>query len=153
MQGCGSSPAPVDSTGMRRVTSPPALVLLPLVALLAAGCQRPDNPAERYERFARAARAGEVGAVWAMLSKDSQERIRARGKELAGGEKVAGADLGAANLVLGDLAPAAPRVKSATVLRESKDQAVVAVEVEGGERGEVTLVREGEEWKVVLPGG
>lgn len=134
---------------MRRVTSARALVL-PLVALLATGCQRPDNPAERYERFARAARTGDVGGVWAMLSRDSQDRIRARGKELAGGAKVAGADLGARNLVLGDLAPTAPKVKSATVLRESQDRAVVAVEVEGGERGEVTLVREAKEWKVVV---
>ncbi|HYD39457.1 MAG TPA: hypothetical protein VEB43_01395 [Anaeromyxobacter sp.] len=137
---------------MRRATSGRALVL-PFVAFLAAACQRPDNPAERYERFARAARAGDVGAVWAMLSKDSQDRLRARSKELEGSAQVPGADVQVANLVLGDLAPTAPKVKSATVLRESRDRAVVAVEVEGGERGEVSLVREGQEWKVVLPGG
>ncbi len=136
---------------MRRATSLRALPLA-LVALLVGGCQRPDNPAERYERFARAARSGDVGAVWAMLSKESQDRLRARGKELEGGAKVPGADLRLANLILGDLAPTAPKVKSATVLRESQDRAVVAVEAEGGERGEVSLVREGQEWKVVLPG-
>ena len=123
-----------------------------LSALLATACRAPENPAQRYERFAQAARDGDVGAVWAMLSKASQDRIRARGKELEGGKPVPGVDLGPASLVLGDLAPTAPKVKKATVVRESQGQAVVAVEVEGGERGEVTLVREGKDWKVVLPG-
>ncbi len=134
---------------MRRATSARA-VLLPLLALLAAGCQRPDNPAARYERFARAARGGDYGAVWAMLSRASQDRLRARSKELRGGADVPGADLQVANLLVGDLAPTAPKVKSATVLRESRERAVVAVEVEGGARGEVSLVREGKEWKVIV---
>lgn len=132
---------------MRRL---PALLA---VAFLATACKGPENPAQRYQRFAQAARDGDVGAVWSMLSKDSQERIRARGKGLEGEVPRSGVDLGPANLVVGDLAQTAPKVKSATVLRESQSQAVVAVEVEGGERGEVTLVREGKDWKVVLPEG
>ena len=61
--------------------------------------------------------------------------------------------MSAADLVVGDLAATAPRVKSVTVLRESRDAAVVAVEEVGGARGEVSLVREDGEWRVVLPEG
>jgi hypothetical protein len=55
-------------------------------------------------------------------------------------------------LVLGDLAAQAARLRAATVLRESRDAALLAVEVEGapGAR-EVSLVREGGVWRVVLP--
>ena len=55
-------------------------------------------------------------------------------------------------LVLGDLAGEAARLRAATVVRETGDAAVVAVEVEGvpGAR-EVSLVREGGVWRVVLP--
>ena len=55
--------------------------------------------------------------------------------------------------MLGDLSVTAPKVKSVTPLRESADEAVVAVEEEGGGRGEVSLSREGGEWRVELPGG
>ncbi len=122
------------------------LLALSAAALLATACRPPENPAQRYERFARAAREGKAGAVWSMLSSGSQERFRARAKEL-------GLPGDPARLVLGDLAPSAPKVKSVTPLRESQKKAVVAVETEDGARGEVTLVREGEEWKVVLPEG
>jgi hypothetical protein len=129
------------------------LLALLAAAVLAAACHPPENPAERYERFAKAARAGDTGAVWSMLSRESQERIRARARALGGEKAAPGVDVGPAGLVLGDLAPTAPKVKSVTVLRESQERAVVAVDVEGGQRGEVTLVREGKEWKVVLPEG
>jgi hypothetical protein len=127
----------------------PAPVLC--LALLLAACRAPEGPAERYQRFAAAARAGRAGEVWAMLSEPSRKALRDRAKALEGDKPPAGIDVKAADLVVGDLAPTAPKVKSVTVVRESAEAAVVAVEEEGGGRGEVSLVREGGEWRVELP--
>jgi hypothetical protein len=132
---------------MRRTLT--ALTLL--AALATAGCKRPAGPAETYRAFAAAARAGDADAVWARLSERSRAALDARAREAAaragGLVPATGKDL-----VVGDLALQAPRVRSATVLRESQDVAVVAVEVEGapGPR-EVSLVRESGVWRVVLP--
>jgi hypothetical protein len=126
---------------------------LVLVATLAAACRAPEDPAQRYQRFAAAARGGEVGTVWALLSADSQQRIRERGKALTGGKPIPGVDLGPGQILLGDLAVTAPKVKSATVARASGDEAVVEVELEDGTRGQVQMKREKDGWKVVLPGG
>ena len=125
--------------------------LLPVALLLTLACKPPEPPAQRYTRFAQAAREGDTGAVWSMLSSASQEKLRARQKELGGAKPTPGVDVTVADLVLGDLAPTAPKVNSVTMVRESGTEAVVAVEVEGGPGGEARLVREGEEWKVVLP--
>jgi hypothetical protein len=54
-------------------------------------------------------------------------------------------------LVLGDLSAGAPRPQKVLVVRESRDAAVVSVEVEGEPSREVTLVREGGVWRVVVP--
>jgi hypothetical protein len=133
---------------MRRLVVP----FLAAVLLLAA-CAPTDSPAQRYRRFAEAARRGRAGEVWAMLSAGSRKALAARAKALDGPRPSAGVDVSATDLVLGDLAPTAPRVKSVTTVRESRDAAVVAVEQADGARGEVSLVREGGEWRVVLPEG
>ncbi len=134
---------------MRRLRVPAALAL----ALAAAGCRPPDDPAGRYRRFAAAARDGNAAAVWSMLSSGSQQRLQARSAALAQGQKVEGVDLDPRELVLGDLAPTAPKVKSVRVVRQADDAATVAVEVDGGGGGEVELRREKGEWRVVLPAG
>ncbi len=132
---------------MRRLAAPL------LAALLLVACRPPESPADRYRRFADAARKGRAGDVWSMLSVQSRKALAARAKAVAGPKPPAGLDVTAADLVLGDLAPTAPRVKSVTVMRESRDAAVVAVEDATGARGEVSLVREDGEWRVVLPEG
>jgi hypothetical protein len=128
--------------------------LLPLaLALAAGGCRRDVGPAERYTAFAAAAREGNADAVWAMLSKRSREVVEARARSLAarGPDGVLAAS--GRQLVLGDLAPRAARPRSVVVVRESRDAAVVAVEVEGQGTREVTLVREGGVWRVDVPFG
>lgn len=126
--------------------------LLALAVLLASsGCRRDVGPAERYAAFAAAARKGEADQVWAMLSERSREALDARARALAA--RAPGVVAGSGRqLVLGDLAPRARRPSSVTVVRESPDAAVVAVEVEGEPAREVKLVRERGEWRVVLPG-
>lgn len=129
-------------------------LLVPLLAvLLLTACRAPESPADRYRRFAEAARSGHASEVWAMLSRRSRQALADRARALQGNNAPPGLDVTAADLVLGDLAPTAPKVKSVTVLRESKDAAVVAVEEAGGARGEVSMVREDGEWRVELPGG
>lgn len=129
------------------MTRPLALLL---ATVLLAACT-PEGPAARYRRFAAAARAGKTGEVWAMLSSSSRKALDERAKALAGEKPAPGVQITGTDLVLGDLAPTAPRVKSVTVLRESPQAAVVRVEDEAGTRGDVSLALEDGQWRVVLP--
>jgi hypothetical protein len=134
----------------------PRLALALLVALAAlGGCRRSTGPAEAYRAFAAAARSREpdaASAVWSMLSERSRAALEARAKEVAKAAPAGVVPPTGKELVLGNLSIAAPRLRSAVVLRESRDEAVIAVEEEGrpGAR-EVSLVREGGVWRVVLP--
>jgi hypothetical protein len=117
-----------------------------------AACRRTAGPAEAYRAFAAAARAGDSEAVWKLLSARSQEVLDARAREVSARAPAGVVPASGKDLVLGDLAVRAPRVRSTVVLRESRDAAVVAVEVEGGAAArEVSLVREAGVWRVVLP--
>jgi hypothetical protein len=128
-----------------------ALVLAALVA--SSGCRRDVGPAERYAAFAAAARDGDADAVWSMLSAKSREAIDARARELAARVPSGVVTASGRALVLGDLAPLARRPRSVVVVRESRDAAVVSVDVEGEAAREASLVREGGAWRVVLPFG
>jgi hypothetical protein len=127
------------------------LAAVAVLLLAAPGCRRSAGPAESYRAFAAAARAGDVEGVWARVATRSRGVLEARARELATRSSGVVPSSGK-ELVLGDLAAAAPRIRAVTVLRESRDAAVVAVEEEGrtGAR-EVSLVREDGVWRVVLP--
>jgi hypothetical protein len=131
----------------------PRLAAALLAGLLAvSGCRRPAGPAEAYRAFAAAARAGDSERVWDRLSTASREALDARAREVAARAPGGVVPPSGKELVLGDLAAGAPRIRSVVVLRESRDAAVVAVEVEGREGArEVPLVREAGVWRVVLP--
>ena len=128
-----------------------ALTLV-VAALATGGCRRPGGPAEAYRAFAAAARAGDAEAVWARLSTRSREVLDARAREIAARAPAGLVAPTGKDLVVGDLSAQAPRVRSATVVRESKDAAVLSVEVEGSpDAREVSLVQEAGVWRVVLP--
>ncbi|ACG75051.1 conserved hypothetical protein [Anaeromyxobacter sp. K] len=136
---------------MRRLRSPALLAVLVTGALALAACRAPASPADQYRRFASAARAGDAATVWSMLSARSREALDAEAKALAG--RAPGVvPASGRELVLGDFAARAARIRSAVVVRESSGTAIVAVEDEAGAKGEVTLVREDGAWRVVLPG-
>jgi hypothetical protein len=127
-------------------------VLAPVfLALCVAGCRAPEGPAERYRRFSDLAREGKAENAWPMLSSSSRARFEARARELAAQAPAGVIAASGPELLLGDLAVTAPRVKSAMVVRESKDAAVLSVEEEGGTKREVSLVREDGAWRVVVP--
>jgi hypothetical protein len=134
----------------------PRLALALAAALLAtAGCRRTAGPAETYRAFAAAARSRSPDApdaVWSMLSARSREVLDVRAKEIAARAPAGIVPPAGKDLVLGNLALRAPRIRSTVVVRESRDAAVVSVEEEGvaGAR-EVSLVREAGVWRVVLP--
>lgn len=131
----------------------PRLAPLALAALvLATGCRKADGPADRYRAFVASARAGDSDAVWEGLSAASRAALDARAKAVAAKAPEGVVPASGKELVLGDLAASAPRVKSVVALRESAGAAVLAVEDEAGGRSEVTLVREDGAWKVVVPG-
>lgn len=129
-----------------------ALVLLLAVAALLPACRRAPGPEETYRAFARAAREGDQATVWSLLSERSRAELDAHARALAASAPAGTLPSDGRELVLGDLAPSAPRIEKALVVRESRDTAVVAVTVAGGSAPEeVTLVREGGAWRVVLP--
>ena len=130
-----------------------ATALLLSLALLAAACREPEGPAQRYQRFAAAARDGRAGVVWAMLSERSRRSLEDRARALEEERPSAGVDVTPLDLAVSDLSPTAPKVKSVRLVRQSAGSALLAVEEEGGGRGEVSMVREGGEWRVELPGG
>ena len=129
-----------------------SLALLALAGLLAVpACRRDVGPAERYRAFATAAREGRADEVWSMLSEGSRAELDRRAKDLAAKAPPGAVATTGRATVLGDLASVSPRPASVTVVRESRDAAVVAVEVEGQPAREVSLVREGGVWRVVVP--
>jgi hypothetical protein len=117
------------------------------------GCRRDVGPAERYSAFAAAAREGDAEAVWSMLSERSRAALDDRARALAARVPPGTVAASGRQLVLGDLAPRARRPRSVVLVRESRDAAVVKVEVEGEPAREASLVREGGAWRVVVPFG
>jgi len=124
-----------------------------LLVLLATACRRPEGPADRYRVFAAAARSGDMDTVWSMLSERSRAMLDERAREVAARAAPGVLPSSGRELVLGDLAPRAARIAQVTVLRESRDAALVAVQLEGAtSKEEVQMVREDGRWRVVLPG-
>jgi hypothetical protein len=139
----------LEGYAARYVTRSILLALALLVA--AAGCRREVGPAERYRAFAAAAREGNADAVWSMLSEDSRAALDERARALAAETPPGVVVPSGRQLVIGDHSARAPRPKAVVVLRESRDRALVSVEVEGEPAREVTLVREAGVWRVVVP--
>ncbi len=127
------------------------LAALSIAASLAA-CRGPEGPAERYRAFAAAARSGDAAKVWSMLSERSRLSLDERARAVAARAPRGVVSDSGRQLVLGDLAARARRSTSVAVVSETRDAAVVKVEVEGGgPASEVTLVREQGAWRVVVP--
>ncbi len=122
------------------------------LAVSLSACRSSDGPAERYRAFAAAAREGDAAAAWSMLSRKTRAQLDARARAVAAAAPAGVVPASGENLVLGDLASRAQRLRSVLVVRESQGAAIVSVETEGGGPArEVTLVREDGAWRVVVP--
>jgi hypothetical protein len=124
------------------------LRLLTGLLLLAACRPQPDGtPEGAYRAFAAAANKGEDAAAFALLATASQEALKHR---LAGVSSASGGSMGedAASLVFrgGRATP----LTSIQLLKMEPDRATLAVTARGETR-EVSLLREGSEWRVEVP--
>jgi hypothetical protein len=118
--------------------------------LVVLACSRPSGPAETYRQFAAAVRDGRSDLAWTLLSEQSRAALDAAARDAAARAPGIVPPRGQ-DLVLGDSAFRSPPLKSAIVVRESADAALVAVEVEGAGKREVELRREDGAWRVVIP--
>ena len=128
-----------------------AAALAAALASLALACPRRDPPPEAaYRAFVRAAAEHDAEGAWALLSADTQAWLEARARNAAAAAPGA-VPATARQFLLGDAALAVRPLASTLLLRESADRAVVEVTVQGGDKQQVELVREGGGWKVRIP--
>ncbi|MGO9830763.1 MAG: hypothetical protein ACLPJH_11545 [Myxococcaceae bacterium] len=117
-----------------------------LVCLAACGGAREETPEASYRAFAAAANKGEDAVAFARLTTASQQAIRDR---LAGLSAASGGSLreDAAGLVFrgGRASP----ITAVQLLKKERDRATVAVSTRE-QTQELTLRREGSEWRVEL---
>ena len=127
---------------------------LALVLLLAAACSsrvRADNPEGAVHLFITAARGGDRVSVYQRLGPATRARIEAllSTSKHQGGRLIARPE---DFFSVGWAPPAWEPAGTRTVQRDGA-RAVVEVFSAAGDRHSLTLVREGKEWKIELPGG
>lgn len=122
--------------------------------LLLAACSsrvRADNPEGAVHLFIAAARSGDRASVYQRLGPETRARIEAllSSSRHQGGRLIAKPE---DFFSVGWAPPAWEPAGTRTVHRE-RDRAEVEVFSAAGDRHALTLVREGKEWKIELPGG
>jgi hypothetical protein len=151
-----SRPAPLAVSSALAAPPAPLLGQAPLLGLvlllgLACGCRDQANSPEAAVRaLLEAARSGDRPRVAKLLSPRARAELEQRARQatvLAGAQRA----LAAHDLIAAGWSQPAWEAHSVRTLRHDKEQAVVEVLSRQGRRAEVTLVREGAEWKVELP--
>jgi hypothetical protein len=125
-----------------------------LVLLFLAACSsrvRADNPEGAVHLFITAARGGDRVSVYQRLGPETRARIEAvlSSSRHQGGRLIARPE---DFFSVGWAPPAWEPAGTRTVHRE-RNRAEVEVYSAAGDRHSLTLVREGKEWKIELPGG
>jgi len=124
-------------------------------ALLAfAACSsrvRADNPEGAVHLFIAAARSGDRASVYQRLGPETRERIEAllSSSRHQGGRLIAKPE----DFFSVGWAPPAWEPAGTRTVQRDRDRAEVEVYSAAGDRHSLTLVREGKEWKIELPGG
>jgi hypothetical protein len=123
-----------------------------LAAAMAGGCagDRPSTPEGAVDRLITAARTGDRAGVYQRLGPATRARIEAlaaASRTMSGRVALRPEDF----LSVG-WAPPAWEPAGMRTLRKETATAEVEVYSESGDRHSVDLVREGDEWKVELPG-
>lgn len=125
-----------------------------LALLMVAACssrERADNPEGAVHLFIAAARSGDRSAVYQRLGPQTRGRIEnlLSSNQHQGGRLVAKPE---DFFSVGWAPPAWEPAGTRTVSRDH-DHAEVEVYSAAGDRHSLSLVREGKEWKIELPGG
>ena len=125
-----------------------------VVALLLVACSsrmRADNPEGAVHLFITAARGGDRVSVYQHLGPATRARIEAllSSSRHQGGRLIARPE---DFFSVGWAPPAWEPAGTRTVYRD-RDHAEVEVYSAAGDRHSLSLVREGKEWKIELPGG
>jgi len=125
-----------------------------VVSLLLAACSsrvRADNPEGAVHLFITAARGGDRVSVYQRLGPETRARIEAllSSSRHQGGRLIARPE----DFFSVGWAPPAWEPAGTRTVHRDRDQAEVEVYSAAGDRHSLTLVREGKEWKIELPGG
>ena len=128
--------------------------LLWIVLLVLTGCSSrdsADNPEGAVNLFIQAARSGDRAAVYQRLGPDTRARIEAllNSSKHAGGRLIARPE----DFFSVGWAPPAWEPAGTRTVQRAGNRAEVEVYSAAGDRDSLTLVREGKEWKIELPGG
>ena len=131
---------------MRRL----ALSLL-LLLWACSSRERADNPEGAVHLFIAAARSGDRAAVYQRLGPETRARIEAllSSSRHHGGRLIAKPE----DFFSVGWAPPAWEPAGTRIVHREPDRAEVEVFSAAGDRHSLTLVREGKEWKIELPGG
>jgi hypothetical protein len=124
-----------------------------IAALFLLACssrQRADNPEGAVNLFIAAARSGDRASVYQRLGSETRARIEAvsSSSRHQGGRVMAKPE----DFFSVGWAPPAWEPAGTRTIRRDRDRAEVEVYSAAGDRHSLTLVREGKEWKIELPG-
>ena len=125
-----------------------------VVSLWLAACSsrvRADNPEGAVHLFITAARGGDRVSVYQRLGPETRARIEAllSSSRHQGGRLIARPE----DFFSVGWAPPAWEPAGTRTVHRDRDRAEVEVYSAAGDRHSLTLVREGKEWKIELPGG
>jgi hypothetical protein len=127
------------------------LAALALAFLLGcSGTDGPDSPEGAVRLFIAAARSGDRGSVFSRLGPTTRARIEnleGSIRPLSGRTQIKPEDF----LSVG-WAPPAWEAAGTRLLQRTRESAEVEVFSSAGDRHALSLVREGREWKIELPG-
>jgi hypothetical protein len=123
------------------------------VLVLAAACSsrvRADNPEGAVHLFITAARSGDRAAVYQRLGPETRGRIEAllSSSRHQGGRLIVRPE----DFFSVGWAPPAWEPAGTRTVHRDRDRAEVEVFSAAGDRHSLSLVREGKEWKIELPG-
>jgi hypothetical protein len=134
---------------MRRFAGP-ALILLSALAACSSRV-RADNPEGAVHLFIAAARSGDRASVYQRLGPETRARIEAllSSSRHQGGRLIAKPE----DFFSVGWAPPAWEPAGTRTVHRDREHAEVEVYSAAGDRHSLSLVREGKEWKIELPGG
>ena len=127
------------------------ILWMAVLALAAcSGRERADNPEGAVQLFIAAARSGDRAAVYQRLGTETRARIEAllSSSRHQGGRLIARPE----DFFSVGWSPPAWEPAGTRTVRRDREHAEVEVFSAAGDRHSLTLVREGKEWKIELPG-